>query len=111
GGLVDCWATRADDGRVDVLVWNATPDASLFRGVPELERPVSVVVTGLAAGRYAVHQARIDNDHSNIAAHVGADLEWPDEAGWARLRAANTLDESRLPDARVARADDELTFD
>lgn len=111
GGLVDSWAARADDGRVDVLVWNATPDASLFRGVPELERPVSVVVSGLAAGRYAVHLARIDNDHSSIAKHVGEDLVWPDEATWERLRAVNTLDESRLSDARVARVDDELTFD
>jgi xylan 1,4-beta-xylosidase len=101
GGLVDAWATRSDSGRIDVLLWNATPDASLFRGVSELERPVTVRIAGLAAGGYEVHLARVDNDHSSIAKHVDDDVVWPDNEAWARLRATNTLHESRLATAQV----------
>jgi xylan 1,4-beta-xylosidase len=101
GGLVEAWAARDSTGRLDVLVWNAAPDATLFRGVSILDRTVSVAVSGLPVGRYAVRIARVDNSHSSIAQHVDDDLIWPDEAGWARLRAANVLDEESLPHLAV----------
>jgi xylan 1,4-beta-xylosidase len=100
-GLVEAWAARGEDGRIDVLVWNACPDASLFRGVPALDRSVRVSLDGLPAGRYAVRLARVDNEHSSIGAYVDPDCEWPDEAGWARLRAHDVLDERLLDPVQI----------
>lgn len=99
--LVETWATRDAVGRIDVLLWNACPDASLFRGVAALDRSVHITVTGLPAGRYAVRLARVDNGHSSIDAHVEPDRDWPDDAGWAALRERDVLDEERLDDVEI----------
>ncbi len=96
GGLVDTWATRAADGRIDVLVWNAAPDATLFEGVEELRRTVRIQLDELPAGGYTARLARVDNAHSSLARHVAADLIWPDEQEWARLRELDRLDEEPL---------------
>ena len=95
--LVRAWATRHDDGTLDVLVWNGTVNADLLHGDPRLVRDVSVTLTGLTATSYVVELARIDEQHSNIgSAASGAD--WPDEAEWRALRAADHLSIERIDD-------------
>ncbi len=89
--LVDCWSARDDDGRVDVLVWNIAPDARTFEGRDDLARTVEVRLAGLDAESYDVEVARVDNEHSSIAAHVAEGTVWPDEAEWTRLRGLDGL--------------------
>lgn len=96
--LVQAWATRHDDGTVDVLVWNGTINAELLHGDPRLDRRVRLTVTGLGPHGYRAKLARIDAAHSNVAALCPADVEWPDDALWARLRASDRLWERDLPD-------------
>ncbi len=48
GSLVDAWAARAGDGRIDALIWNGTPDAADYEGNPALRRKVTLRVSGLA---------------------------------------------------------------
>jgi xylan 1,4-beta-xylosidase len=98
GTLVQAWATRHHDGTVDVLVWNGTINAALLAGDPRLDRRVHLTVTGLPAATYHPTLARVDERHSNVAAHCPADVDWPDDALWARLRTADHLHEERLPD-------------
>lgn len=109
GVLVQVWATRSDHGTVDVLVWNATVNAGLAGGDPRLDRRVCLKVAGLSAGPWQVRLARVDQHHSNIAAHFPEDVDWPDEPLWTQLRAADRLDEVRLPD--VTPTDGSAHFD
>ena len=94
--LVQAWATRHDDGSVDVLVWNGTINAALLAGDARLDRRVQLTVTGLPATTYHPALARVDEQHSNMAAHCPAHVDWPDAALWARLRAADHLHEEGL---------------
>jgi xylan 1,4-beta-xylosidase len=103
GSLVQAWATRHDDGTVDVLVWNGTVNVALQGGDQRLDRRVAVTVIGLGASAYVASLARVDERHSNIVACCPPDVSWPDEALWARLRAADKLFDRRLPDARPER--------
>jgi xylan 1,4-beta-xylosidase len=107
GTVVQAWATKHDDGTVDVLVWNGTINAALLAGDPRLDRRVHLTVSGLPAATYHPTLARVDEQHSNVAAHCPADVDWPDDALWQRLRAADHLHEERLPDVHgdVARFD------
>jgi xylan 1,4-beta-xylosidase len=92
GSLVEALATRTDT-TVDVLVWNGTLDQSKVDGAPELARTVTVAVSGLEPGTYAVASARVDHGHGDIAA-VWRELgggDWPDEERWAALRSSDTL--------------------
>jgi xylan 1,4-beta-xylosidase len=102
GVLVEAWATRAADGRVDLLLWNAAPDASLAGGVDALGRSVRVAVSGLAAGSYAARLARVDAEHSSIARHVPDGTVWPSAELWDALRAADVLAEEDLDPVRPA---------
>ena len=105
GSLVEALATLADES-VDVLVWNGTLDQSKIDGADALARTVTVEVAGLPAGEYAVSSARVDEQHANIA-RVWRDIDggdWPDEAQWTTLRAADTLPIEYL--AKVAVGDD-----
>lgn len=96
--LVQAWATRHDDGTVDVLVWNGTVNAALLGGDPRLNRQIRLTVTGLDAAPYRVDRARVDEHHSNVVAQCPADVEWPDDALWMHLRACDELYEERLPE-------------
>jgi xylan 1,4-beta-xylosidase len=96
--LVQAWATRHDDGSVDVLVWNGTSNAALLTGDSRLDRDVRLAVTGLPAITYHPALARVDERHSNVVSLCPADVTWPDDALWARLRAGDTLHEEQLPD-------------
>jgi len=93
GGLVEAWATSdAAGGRVAIAIWNGTIDQSKADGDALLDRSIRLTVDGLEEGGLRVRHRRIDATHSNIAAGwYGSD--WPDEAAWARLRAADRLDE------------------
>jgi xylan 1,4-beta-xylosidase len=98
GTLVRAWASRHANGTVDVLLWNGTINAALVAGDPRLDRHVHLVVTGLPTATYHATLARVDERHSNVAAHCPADVDWPDDALWKRLRTADHLHEERLPD-------------
>jgi xylan 1,4-beta-xylosidase len=96
--LTQAWATRHDDGTVDVLLWNGTINADLLAGEPALDRQVTVTVTGLDAVDYRLDLAAIDATHSNIETCCPPDVEWPDAAAWTVLRAHDQLHEHQLPD-------------
>ncbi|MEX1172931.1 MAG: xylan 1,4-beta-xylosidase [Chloroflexota bacterium] len=94
GSLVEVWATGAPDGRVSVALWNGTMDHDRGIGDPALDRSVSMSIEGLGAGVYDLCHYRVDTEHSNIVTtweRLGAP-DWPDEAGWAELRAADRLE-------------------
>ena len=88
--LLRAWASRHEDGTVDVLLWNNTINSQVMHGDARLVRDVTVTIDGLPSATYGVQIARIDEEHSNIkAASSGAD--WPDEDEWAGLREADQL--------------------
>jgi xylan 1,4-beta-xylosidase len=91
GGLVDAWATRDGDGRVAIAVWNGTIDQSKSGGDRLLDRDVRLRVEGLPPGEVVVRHRRIDATHSNIARHWDG-RDWPDDAGWERLRQLDGLE-------------------
>ncbi|MGH3472961.1 MAG: GH39 family glycosyl hydrolase [Nocardioidaceae bacterium] len=97
GVLVRAWATRHDDGSVDVLLWNGTVNAELMDGDTRLDRSVSLRIDGLTGASYAPALARVDALHSNIRAEYPSEVEWPDADLWQRLRAADQLYEEQLP--------------
>ena len=108
--LVQAWATRHDDGTVDVLVWNGTINAALMGGDPRLDRNVRLTVTGLGDTEHKVRLARIDEQHSNVVAQCPPDVQWPDDALWAQLRAHDELYEEGLPDVAAQQHVAELNF-
>jgi xylan 1,4-beta-xylosidase len=110
GSLVRAWGTRHYDGTVDVLAWNGTINMALLDGDPRLDRHVQITVTGLQADRYQVRLARVDQSHSNLMSHCPADVTWPDEQLWARLRDRDELHTERLPDV-VPTGDSTARFD
>jgi xylan 1,4-beta-xylosidase len=92
GGLVEAWPTAGPDGRVAIAIWNGTLDQAKADGDPLLDRTVQLAVDGLPAGRVRIRHRRVDASHSNIAAHWDGG-DWPDDAGWDRLHARDTLDD------------------
>lgn len=96
---VEAWAALDPaSGRVGILVWNGTLNQAQADGAVELARAVRLVISGLAGG-YTVTHHRIDEDHSNIRAvwRAMGDADWPSDDQWAKLHAANTLDELHPP--------------
>jgi xylan 1,4-beta-xylosidase len=89
--LVQAWATRHDDGTVDVLVWNGTINADLFRGDHRLDRQVTLTFDNLSTSTYTAEMARVDQDHSNIVALLPNTTNWPDAEQMATLRARDLL--------------------
>jgi xylan 1,4-beta-xylosidase len=98
--LVEAWATRRDDGTVDVLVWNGTINADLMNGEPRLDRHITLTIGELDEPTYAATLARVDATHSNILADYPAGVPWPEATLWHQLQAADRLDEEQLPDVR-----------
>jgi xylan 1,4-beta-xylosidase len=92
GSLVECWATRAEDGTVQVLLWNGTLEQAKLIGSQLLDRSVHVRVDG----RWEASVARIDFHHSNIARHWTGECDWPTAAEWEELRREDVLDEEQL---------------
>jgi xylan 1,4-beta-xylosidase len=98
--LVECLATRADDGSTtDLLVWNGTLDQSKTDGSADLDRNLAVRFDGLSpGGAYRLVSRRVDRAHGDIRA-VWEDLgggDWPDEQQWEKLRAADRLPAEEL---------------
>jgi xylan 1,4-beta-xylosidase len=115
GDMVGAVASSDPDGRVALVVWNGTVDVTKSGGDPLLDRDVDLTVTGLPASRYRLRHRRVDEQHSNVNrawAQLSGSRPWPDEGGWAELRAADHLDDLVEPsdvepqDGRVR-----LTFD
>ncbi len=102
GVLLQTWATRHDDGTVDVLVWNGTINAAVMHGDARLDRQVRLSVDGLDAPSYQATLARVDAQHSNILAGYPDGLDWPDAALSQRLHDADHLAEQDLPDVTPA---------
>jgi len=105
GSLVEAWASGDPDGRVAIAVWNGTLNQSKGAGVRALDRSVTLRVEGLRRGTYQLRHHRVDARHSNIVRtwkRLGRP-DWPDEAGWTRLRAADNLQVLGRP--RRVRAD------
>ncbi len=98
GTLVQAWAARHAGGTVDVLVWNGTINVALLAGDPRLNRRVAISVSGLESGGYGACLARVDEQHSNIAARCPADVTWPGQTLWASLRAGDELHDEPLGD-------------
>lgn len=102
GTLVDAWATRHDDGKVDLLVWNGTLDQSKQAGYPLLDRRLKIRVEGMARSPRHARLARVDERHSNIAGvyrqamGFAALPDWPDPAAWDRLRELDRLSEAEI---------------
>ncbi|RIV24132.1 xylan 1,4-beta-xylosidase [Alicyclobacillaceae bacterium I2511] len=93
GTLVDAWATRHDDGMIDVLVWNGTMNQYQQTGYPWLDRTVNVQLSHLKPGAYRVTLARVDRGHSNIIRAWNEAKDWPNELEWQQLSAMDHLDE------------------
>ena len=111
GGLVEAWASKDADGRVAIALWNGTIDQTKADGDALLDRAIQLTVEGLAPGGVRIRHRRVDASHSNIAAHWKSGGDWPDEAAWDRLRAADKLDELE-PEHEVSVArDGRLTLD
>jgi xylan 1,4-beta-xylosidase len=109
--LVHAWAARHEDGTLDVLVWNGTINADLVHGDTRLDRHVRLTVTGLGTASRQVELARVDERHSNIVAECPDDVDWPDDALWAHLRARDELHTRRLPDITPANGSTHFEFE
>ncbi len=110
--MVQAIATRDVAGMIQVLVWNGTMDQTKQDGTPLLGRQVRLGIEGLATSRYTHEHLRVDRDHSNVSrawAALGSP-DWPDEAGWAHLRAADRLVELE-PSRPVEAAGGHLAID
>jgi xylan 1,4-beta-xylosidase len=105
GGLVEAWASRHEDGRITIAIWNGTLDQSKTAGDTRLDREIRLEVVGLAPGRVTVDHLRVDADHSNVSA-TWADLgggDWPTATGWEALRRADRLEELEPRRSEVVR--------
>jgi xylan 1,4-beta-xylosidase len=105
GSLVEAWASGDPDGRVAIAVWNGTLDQSKARGDPALDRSITLEVAGLRPGIYELRHHRVDESHSNIVRtweRLGRP-DWPDDAGWRVLHAADRLE--TLAPSQPVRAD------
>ncbi|HEY8990121.1 MAG TPA: hypothetical protein VIM39_13935, partial [Candidatus Limnocylindrales bacterium] len=74
-----------------------------------LNRRVTLEVTGLPPGTYELRHHRVDADHSNIVRtwELLGRPDWPDDAGWTRLREADRLEVLEPPrQIRVDRGGD-----
>jgi xylan 1,4-beta-xylosidase len=114
GSLVEAWASIDPGGRIAIALWNGTLDQSTPAGEATLDRSVRLTVTALPARTYELRHHRVDAGHSNIvAAWEGLGRpDWPDDAGWERLRAADHL-ETIEPPRRIEVVDGgvELAFE
>jgi xylan 1,4-beta-xylosidase len=99
---------------VAIAIWNGTLDQSKTGGDARLGREVRLAIDGLPDHAYTLRHRRVDLDHSNIQAVWAADHggDWPDDAGWARLRAADRLEDfERERRIEVTRGGLDLDFD
>jgi len=97
GSLVQAWASRHDDGGLGILLWNSTLDHGRIGGSPDLARQVRLDLD-LPVPHW-LRVWRVDAAHGNVTSRWQG--EWPNDAQWEALRAADRLDEAQ-PRRRVA---------
>ncbi|HSK96905.1 MAG TPA: hypothetical protein VK891_09845, partial [Euzebyales bacterium] len=107
GSLVEALATRRDDRGVAALLWNLTLDQQRRHGHAPLDREVRLVVGGLEPGRaYEVTRRGAEPGRSDVAATWQRlrrpGQQWPDDAQWDALRAADRLEALAPPQAVTA---------
>ena len=92
--LVEAWASGYPDGGLGILLWNSTLDQGHATGDAGLARLIRF--TPPLSGPHTLRLWRIDADHGNPSAewHGG---DWPTDAEWDALRAADRLDEAQPP--------------
>jgi xylan 1,4-beta-xylosidase len=96
GSMVDGWVARGPDGRIDVLVWNGTLDQAKRDGAAILDRRLVLRLDGLDGSAYRAQVARVDLDHSNLAARWKGESPWPSDTEWKTLTAGDQLHEEEL---------------
>ena len=103
--LVQAQATSRPSGQVDLLVWNGTLDQTKAEGASLLDRSIRLRFSGLKSMPYRCEHWRLDPEHSNIlkAWHRLGSPDWPDAAGWARLRSADRMEAMGPPAAITAK--------
>ncbi|MEO7229706.1 MAG: xylan 1,4-beta-xylosidase, partial [Candidatus Limnocylindrales bacterium] len=113
GSLVEAWASADPDGRLAIAIWNGTLEQSKAAGARALARKVSLEIAGLRPGAYELRHWRVDARHSNIVRaweRLGRP-DWPDDAGWARLHAADHLEALEPPrEVRIRQGRLDLSF-
>jgi len=111
--MVQAIATRDSTGGVQALVWNGTLEQSKQDGSLLLGRHIRLRLEGLPVAGYRAEHLRLDCDHSNIAnewRRLGSP-DWPDAAGWERLRAADRLESLEAPRQAGGRGTQVLEFE
>ncbi len=96
GDMINSIASTDGDGRVAIVVWNATVDVTKAGGDPLLDRDVDLVVGELPAGRYRLRHRRLDEGHSNLNARwadIADGRAWPNGAEWRTLQQQDDLDD------------------
>jgi xylan 1,4-beta-xylosidase len=93
GSMVDAWVARGPGGRIDVLAWNGTLDQAKRDGAAILDRRLLLRLDGLDGTAYGVQVARVDLDHSNLAARWEGGSAWPSDTEWETLQAGDRLHE------------------
>lgn len=95
GSLVEVWPTRDDSGGIAIALWNGTLDHHRGTGDPSLDREVRLSIAGLGAEAYELRHQRVDAQHSSIVRtwQTLGEPDWPDAAGWDRLKAADRLED------------------
>jgi xylan 1,4-beta-xylosidase len=115
GDMVQAIGSRADDGRITILVWNGTVDVTKVGGDPLLDRSLNLTIASLPAARYRLRHRRLDDARSNLVARwaeLGGGADWPDANQWRRLAAEDRLEDLEAERvAEVATGTIELAFD
>jgi xylan 1,4-beta-xylosidase len=93
--MVEAIATRDPGGVIQVLVWNGTLDQTKQDGDPLLGRKIALKIAGITPRRFRREHLRVDLEHSNLSRRWVAlgSPDWPDPAGWERLREGDSLEE------------------
>ncbi|MFD7754516.1 glycoside hydrolase [Streptomyces sp. NPDC059757] len=91
-GLVQSWASRHDDGSLDILLWNHTLDQQKAQGDAALARTIRLRLDGLGEGATA-RITRLDAEHGDVTTLAGrlGVSDWPTDEQWDQLRRADTL--------------------
>ena len=116
GDMVQAIGSRAEDGRIAIVAWNGTVDVTKAGGARQLDRSVTLRVSGLSADRYRLRHRRLDGLRSNLVARWaevgGGDADWPNDEQWAALHDLDRLEDLE-PERRVTPrgGDIELAFD
>jgi xylan 1,4-beta-xylosidase len=100
GDMVQAIGSRDDDGRLAIVAWNGTVDATKAAGEPLLDRDITLRLSGLGAPRYRLRHRRLDATHSNLVSRWGAlgrGADWPNEMQWAELHAHDRLEDLEPP--------------